>query len=394
MSTSNLRQLTLGLTIALTAIVGLGSAAGASEPQTGGDGKAEHFGIAFLGAETSGTESVFRYELTYGGLDDPESTDEDRLSHLAVAGFCVAPIDVEPDFTKGEGSKWDAEALAAAGQVYEITFANAEISNDVDGEPLTTGTSTWTLKKGSGDGSEKTVTSNGPVCGDDDTATPPLTCPGAYDPMTDVNGDEVIDQADCDFVPPFACPGADEPMTDVNGDEVIDQADCDFVPPFVCPGAYDPMTDVNDDGVTDQADCDFVPPTDVEPILVECPKGTMPPAGETAVDSDEDGDADNCVEVLDVPVVTPVVDIPTHETPKAPPAILPVARPQAEVVPVVAGSVATPLAEVQGSAVTRAAALPRTGTSSTGTLTAIGLALVLAGAALRRSGNRRFALVQ
>ncbi len=89
---------------------------------------------------------------------------------------------------------------------------------------------------------------------------PPFTCEGDSEPMTDVNGDGSINQADCGYVPPFTCEGDSEPMTDVNGDGSINQADCGYVPPFTCEGDSEPMTDVNGDGSIDQADCGYVPP--------------------------------------------------------------------------------------------------------------------------------------
>ena len=367
----------LALVAVLTAFVGAASTAGASEAGTtaeptagsAAEHKAEDFDIEFLGAAADGATSVFRYELTYHGVDDPESTDEDRLSHLAVAGFCVTPLDVDPHFTPGEGAKWDSEILAAAGQVYEITFPNDAIANALDGSPLTTGTSTWTLKKGSGEGSEVTVTSNGPACAADEVAaTPAFTCPGETVPMTDVDGDGTIGQTDCDYVPPFSCPGETVPVTDVNDDGTVDIDDCD-------------------DGTS--------PPV-VIPTVVECPTGTMPPAGETGTDADGDGDADNCGAVLsEEEELAPAPETP--ETPETP--VIPVTAPVDVVEDAVAGptlqeTAVLPSMQVRSAPVAKApaavapAALARTGTDGTVSLTAVGLALVLAGAALRRRSNR------
>ena len=173
------------------------------------------------------------------------------------------------------------------------------------------------------------------------------------------------------------------PMVDADNDGVAEN--CVTPTVVVCPpnttAPAGPMVDADNDGVAENC----VTPTVVivNPTVVECPEGTMPPAGEVAVDLDGDGDADNCARVLPAgPVTRPTA-------PEQPGEVLPAVQPQAQPVPA-----AVAPAAVLGDVVTRSAAtLPRTGSNGTVPLTAVGLGLVLAGAAFRRTG-RRYATVR
>jgi LPXTG-motif cell wall-anchored protein len=93
--------------------------------------------------------------------------------------------------------------------------------------------------------------------------------------------------------------------------------------------------------------------------------------------------------VIVPPVIAPPTVLPTDvERPtEQPGGVLPAVQPQAKPVP---AAVVAPAAapQVLGDVVTRSAALPRTGSNGTVPLTALGLGLVLAGVALRRTGTR------
>jgi LPXTG-motif cell wall-anchored protein len=216
---------------------------------------------------------------------------------------------------------------------------------------------------------------------------PAVVCPpnttAPAGPMVDADNDGVAENCVAPVVvvcPPNTTAPAG-PMVDADNDGVAENCVAPVV--VVCPpnttAPAGPMVDADNDGVAENC----VAPTVVivNPTVVECPEGTMPPAGETAADLDGDGDADNCARVLPAgPVTRPTA-------PEQPGGVLPAVQPQAKPVP---AAVVAPAAapQVLGDVVTRSAALPRTGSNGTVPLTALGLGLVLAGVAFRRTGTR------
>ena len=136
---------------------------------------------------------------------------------------------------------------------------------------------------------------------------------------------------------------------------------------------------------------------------VDCPTGMVPPASGELLDSDGNGEAENCTSVLggevvtDIPVQNPVT--PTEDgtpTPEAPTEVegdevvvpatpaVPTVQPAIPAQPTVLDS--TPA--VMGDVVTRGGQLPRTGSDSAAALVPFGLALLATGFALQRTGRR------
>ncbi|HVE98781.1 MAG TPA: dockerin type I repeat-containing protein [Mycobacteriales bacterium] len=106
-------------------------------------------------------------------------------------------------------------------------------------------------------------------------------------------------------LPPVVC-GTAPMTTDVNGDGVVNAADCVLVgggsglPPVVC-GTAPMTTDVNHDGVVNAADCVASPPT----VTAQEPSGVDATDDEPAEITDEGRADDDVAEVLGVRITRP-----------------------------------------------------------------------------------------
>ena len=143
-------------------------------------------------------------------------------------------------------------------------------------------------------------------CDTDEEPEEPVFCPGTTTEMTDVDGNGVINAADCNKVEPKQefCPNSTtELMTDVDGNGVINAADCNKVEPEpqYCPDTTTEMTDVDGNGVINAADCNKV-----EPEQVFCPDTTTP-----MTDTNGDGKVTpaDCNKVDEEPTPEPEVEV-------------------------------------------------------------------------------------
>ena len=316
-----------GLAVLLTSVMALfglfGSPAGATPGPDDSSSSDNYTFEAIRSVDTNGTATYADdvTTFTYTLVAAPGTDGGEGISHAVFAAFCVTPTGYDADqfdavdpSTDAVGFKTGSLALGAS-----LSFSfDGNYDADADAASIV-------IKQGDND---RTVTVAGPACPANED---PFTCPDETVPMTDVNGDGAIDQADCDYEPPFTCPGETVPMTDGNGDGAIDLDDCEEI--VVVPEG---------------------PVTPTEPTEPETPAAPTAPVVEV-----ED-------EVVAAPPATPTV-APTAPTP----------TPAAPETPA-----AVDATEVLGSQVT-AGTLPRTG-AETPVLAALGALLLLAGASLRR----------
>ena len=154
------------------------------------------YAVVYNGSTQNGDAgtTTFNYELT-----GPEG---ESVSHLIGGSFCTTPSSFDPEYNEDKtqsadpttgafGYKWGDNI--AVGTTFAITF---------DGLYADTGSSEWTIKKGS-EGPWPTFDLAGPDCG-----TPPVepTCPDEGDVWNDANQNQVIDDGECTTPTVPTCP--------------------------------------------------------------------------------------------------------------------------------------------------------------------------------------------